>query len=116
MKRVLSFLLMIVFLQMQVTPLLAKHGGPDFGGANAAITGTYAGVLEPVVDPTLSNALVDLDRNALGLFNLQIPFTGMATGVCAVFNKGEIFTGKMTGVGDPQSGEVQMVMEAQAIR
>jgi hypothetical protein len=116
MKRFLSFLLMVVFMHVQVPTAFAKHGGPDFGGAGAAITGTYAGVIEPVIDPATSNSLVDLDSNALGLFNLQIPFTGMATGVCAIFNKGEIFTGKMTGVGDPATGEVKMLMEAQAIR
>ena len=112
MKRILSFLLMIVFLQAEV---FAISGGPDFGAGNGAITGTYAGVLEPVIDDA-SNALVELDQNALGLFNLTIPFTGMATGVCAIFNKGEIFTGKMTGVGDPSDGRVQMLMEAQAVR
>jgi hypothetical protein len=112
MKRILSFLLMIVFLQAEV---FAISGGPDFGAGNGAITGTYAGVLEPVVDGG-GNALVELDQNALGLFNLTIPFTGMATGVCAIFNKGEIFTGKMTGVGDPSDGRVQMLMEAQAVR
>jgi hypothetical protein len=113
MKRILSFLLMIVFLQAEV---FAISGGPDFGGGGASITGTYAGVLEPVVEGDASNPLVELDQNALGLFNLSIPFTGMATGVCAIFNKGEIFTGKMTGVGDPSDGRVQMLMEAQAVR
>jgi hypothetical protein len=115
MKRILSFLLMIVFMHMQVSTAFAKRGGPDLGGVGASITGTYAGVLEPILSDN-ANALVDLDSNALGLFNLQIPFTGMATGVCAIFNKGEIFTGKMTGVGDPGNGEVQMVMEASAVR
>ena len=113
MKRVLSFLLMIAFLQVNV---FAKSGGPSIGGTSAPITGTYAGVLQPVVDGTTSNALVELDTNALGLFSITIPFIGMAEGVCAIFNKGEIFTGRMTGVGDPDSGELNMVMEARAVR
>jgi hypothetical protein len=113
MKRLLSFLLMIAFLQAD---LLAKSGGPSFGAGNAAITGTYAGVLQPILNPGESNALIDLDQNALGLFSITIPFTGLAEGVCAVFNKGEIFTGRMTGVGDPESGELNMLMEARAIR
>ena len=112
MKRLLSFLLMIAFLQVN---LHAKRGGPDFGGTSAAITGTYAGVLQPVLGTT-SNALIDLDQNALGLFSITIPFIGMAEGVCAIFNKGEIFTGRMSGVGDPDSGELNMVMEARAVR
>ena len=57
MKRVLSFLLMIVFLQMQVTTVFAKHGGPDFGGTGGGIDtiGTYAGTLVPVNSTTSSS-------------------------------------------------------------
>jgi hypothetical protein len=104
---------MIVFLQAEV---FAISGGPDFGSGAAPITGTYAGVMQPVVTADVSNNLIELDTNALGIFSITIPFTGLSEGVCAVFNKGEIFTGKMTGVGDPEDGEVNMLMEASAVR
>jgi hypothetical protein len=72
-------------------------------------------VLQPIVSGD-QNALINLDSNALGLFSITIPFIGMAEGVCAIFNKGEIFTGRMTGVGDPDSGKLDMLMEARAVR
>jgi hypothetical protein len=113
MKRLLSFLLMIVFLQAEV---FAISGGPGVSFGGAAINGTYAGVMQPVVTAETTSDLIDLDSNALGLFSITIPFIGMSEGVCAIFNKGEIFTGKMTGVGDPDDGEVNMLMEASAVR
>jgi hypothetical protein len=111
MKRVLSFLLMIVFLQMQVTTVFAKHGGPDFGGSGGGIdtVGTYAGTLVPVTSTT--NSSNTSFSNSIGLFSLGVPDIGVADGACVVFIDGSAYDGTITGVVDPISGKLNGIVD-----
>jgi hypothetical protein len=111
MKRTLSLLMAFVFLQTQSWAL---SGGPRFGGSGQTIVGTYAGILIP--DTSVPGGLVALDANALGIFSVGVPQNGVAAGPVAFFNKGEVFTGKIAAVVDPDSGELTGLMEASAIR
>ena len=116
MKKVLCLLLAYVFLQ---TESWALSGGPVFGGGAGiqAMTGTYAGVLLPDVEAAaLAGGLVSLDQNAIGIFTIGVPESGISQGAAAFFNKGEVFTGKIAGVVDPDEGTLTALMEASAIR
>src|SRR5690349_10291548 len=110
MKRILSLLLCYVFLHVQA---FAISGGPTNAGT-LNLVGTYAGIMTPILNPSSEDALLALDENSIGLFGIQVKDLGLADGVCAIFNKGEIFTGKMIGVGDPK-GKITMVFEARTI-
>src|SRR5436305_708414 len=78
----------------------AISGGPFSGGGRVAVTGTYAGVLVAIVDPTIG-----LPDNSLGLFTMKVPQTDLATGIVAVFRNGFVYTGGSqsiaTGGDDP---------------
>lgn len=116
MKRILSFLLSIVFLQVQTAPLLAKRGGPDIPGdtaeVNVDIVGTYSGTLMPE-DPELAGTpSADGEFiNSLGLFSLGMPPVGPGTGSFVVFTQGITFTGTITAVGDPGKGTITGLVE-----
>jgi len=105
MKRVLSFLLMIVFMQAQVSTVFAKHGGPDIGDGNGVDTiGSYAGTLTPIIDPTAESSS---SSNSIGLFGLGVPQIGVAQGTCVLFVEGAAYEGTITAVADPLDGELQ---------
>jgi hypothetical protein len=113
MKRLLSFLLSVVFIHAQTAPLLAKTGGPSFDDSNNVdLVGTYSGVLNPDSSesgtPTLSGETV----NALGIFSLGVPAVGPASGSFLIFSDGIVFSGTITAVGDPSSGSLRGVINA----
>ncbi len=113
MKKVLSFLLSIVFLHAQTAPLFAHRGGPTFDDqVNIDIVGTYSGTLIPD-DPVGSGTIADDGTaiNSLGLFNVGVPQTGPATGTFIIFTQGYTFTGTMTAVGDPGKGTLTGIMD-----
>lgn len=115
MKKVLSFLLSIVFLHAQTAPLFAHRGGPENSDttANVDIVGTYSGTLIPD-DPAAANTdTIDGSDsiNSLGLFNLGVPTTGPATGTFLIFTQGIIFTGTIIAAGDAGKGTIQGVVE-----
>ena len=109
MKRVLSFLLMIVFLQAQVSTAFAKRGGPDIVGTqNVDTIGTFAGVLIP----TSTTSATGSSANSIGLFSLGVPDAGVATGSMVMFDQGISFNGTITGVADPLNGKLTGIIDA----
>src|SRR5688572_7186157 len=99
MKRVLSFLLMIVFMHAQVSTAFATSGGPDLGDQGTVDTiGSYAGTMIPVfaTNPANNNSSA-----SIGLFSLAVPQIGVAEGTCVIFVDGSAYEGTITGVADP---------------
>lgn len=84
----------------------ALKGGPVYPvGTN--ITGTYAGVLQGVFDPTNPSS-----SNSIGLFSLAVPRSGLSTGAFIMFARGRAFTGTINAAGDPDRGTVKGLLEA----
>ena len=102
MKKVLSLLLAFVFMQVQTWAL---SGGPKYGGDQASITGTYAGVFTGLGGTAIAlgtGALVDAaGTNAVGLFVIGVPVTDIANGTLALFFEGAFFQGGILGIADP---------------
>lgn len=100
MKKVLSLLLLFVFLQTQAWAL---SGGPSFAGQGAvSLIGTYSGVLTG-------------PPNALGIFVVGIQEVGPATGNCSVFLAGAFYGGSIIGIGDPQESTFRGVIDAERL-
>ena len=100
MKNVLSLLVAFVFVQTQCWAL---SGGPVYTGTQGSVQGTYAGVLIPT----------GIGSNALGLFTLGVPQTGLASGSFAMFAGGGTFFGTMLGIMDPDTLTLSAVAEGQ---
>ncbi len=102
MKKVLSLLVAFVFMQVQTWAL---SGGPQYGGSQASVTGTYAGVFTGIGGTAISlgtGALVDsAGTNALGIFVIGVPVTDVANGTMAIFFEGSFFQGGIIGIADP---------------
>lgn len=110
MKRVLSFLLMIVFTNAQVSTVFAKSGGPDIvGSSNVDTVGTFAGVMIP---ETETNPTAGSSSNSIGLFSIGVPDAGMANGATVIFVEGTAFNGTITGVADPLNGTLVGILDA----
>jgi hypothetical protein len=110
MKKILSFLMMIVFLQAQV---FAMSGGPTYGATGENIVGSYSGVLIPndgeisaVTGP--NGELIP----SLGIFSLKVPVTGYATGIFMMFSEGQTFPGTINAVGNALKGTLSGLLEA----
>jgi len=113
MKRLLSFLLMIVFMHVQVPTAFAKSGGPDLGGGqNVDTIGTFAGVLVPVSQTNPSSTRAGTTANSIGLFSLGVPNVGVAQGAIVVFVEGTAFNGSITGIADPLNGNLRAIIDA----
>ncbi|MDB6151814.1 MAG: hypothetical protein JWL90_267 [Chthoniobacteraceae bacterium] len=106
MKKVLSLLVSFVLLQTQSWAL---SGGPQYGGSAASYTGTYAGVLIPESDATLATSS---GSASIGLFSLEQPSKGFATGVVIAFVNGAVFNGTIDGILDPRGGELNGIINA----
>ena len=102
MKKVLSLLVAFVFMQVQTWAL---SGGPQYGGSQAAVAGTYAGVFTGVGGTAVNlglGALVDAGgTNAVGLFVIGVPAIDIASGTFALFFEGTFFQGGILGIVDP---------------
>lgn len=109
MKKILSFLLMIVFLQAQV---FALSGGPAYGGKGENIVGSYSGVLLP--NDTASDIKGPNGEavGSLGIFSLKVPVTGYATGLFTMFAEGKIFPGTVSAVANALKGTVTGLLQA----
>jgi hypothetical protein len=105
MKKVLSLLLPIVFLQSQA---FALSGGPVFGTDQTSFIGTYAGALIPQFEPTVPQG----NSAALGIFTLGQPDVGPATGSFVAFVNGAAFIGVISGLIDPDGGTIRGVLDA----
>ena len=111
MKKLLSFLLCVVFLQAQVFALV---GGPVYDdGLNVNIIGTYSGTMTPV-DVVASGTPGPNGESveSLGLFALGVPAAGPATGTFVIFQQGIIFSGRITAIGDPSKGTLKGLLTA----
>ena len=85
---------------------LAVKGGPEYP-AGRNITGTYAGVMQGIFDPTNPAS-----SNSIGVFSLGVPQTGLATGTFLMFARGRAFTGTINAAGDPDAGTVKGLLAA----
>ncbi len=97
MKILLAALMCLVLCTSEC---FALKGGPVYPATTASISGTYAGVMQGVFDPTNPRS-----QNTLALFSLRIPQTGLADGIVVVFVAGRTFIGTMAGVGDPNTDD-----------
>ena len=83
----------------------ALSGGPQYGGAQSSLTGTYAGVFTGVGGTALNlgtGALVDsAGTNAVGLFVIGVPLTDLASGTFGLFFEGTFFQGGILGIANP---------------
>jgi hypothetical protein len=105
MKILLACLMCLV---LGASECFAIGGGPVFGGGGqVTVTGTYAGVFVPIVDPTIG-----IPENSLVLFTLTIPKVGLATGTTAVFRNGFFYPGTIQGSADPDSARLTGVVNA----
>ena len=113
MKKVLSLLVAFVFMQVQTWAL---SGGPQYGGNQAAVSGTYAGVFTGIGGTAVAQggaALVDpTGTNALGLFVIGVPKTDLATGSFALFFEGVFFQGGILAIADPNKSTLNGVAQA----
>ena len=110
MKKILSFLMMIVFLQAQV---FAMSGGPTYGATGENIVGSYSGVLIP--DDGEISAVTGPNGEeipSLGIFSLKVPVTGYATGIFMMFSEGQTFPGTINAVGNALKGTLSGLLEA----
>ncbi|MGI8819958.1 MAG: hypothetical protein ACR2ID_03665 [Chthoniobacterales bacterium] len=97
----------LMCLVLGATQSFAISGGPPYPGGGTNITGTYAGVLQGQFDPTNPAS-----SNAIGVFSLGVPRTGISTGTFIMFNRGRVFTGTINGNGDPDSGSLRGILNA----
>jgi hypothetical protein len=110
MKKVLSLLLVFVFLKAQA---LALSGGPVFSNSQGNFVGIYSGVLVPKFTTFTSTSTASGSAStSIGLFNLSQPDTGLATGTVLMFVDGAPFSGILTGIIDPDSAELNAVIDA----
>lgn len=110
MKRVLSLLVLFVFLQTQAWAL---SGGPfqnNVGGGN--VIGTYAGVIVPDPAKIGTNVNGDPRATAIGLFSFAQPEVGFAVGPLLAFVDGTPLLGTITGLIDPEDGKLNAVINA----
>ena len=102
MKKVLSLLIAFVLMQVQTWAL---SGGPVYGGNQASVTGTYAGVFTGIGGTAINlgaGTLVDsAGTNAVGLFVIGVPATDVANGSLALFFEGAFFQGGIIGIANP---------------
>ncbi len=115
MKRILSFLLCIIFLKAQV---LAEHGNLAGTDSGTILVGTYSGTLIPV-DANQGTRVLDFTTgeqigtlNSIGLFTVAMPDSGIGSGSFLVFTDGISYTGTISAVGDPGTGAITGILEA----
>src|SRR5437763_17217817 len=96
MKALLGALTCLVFT---MTQSFAISGGP-WGRGQVGVTGTYAGVLHPIVA-----------SGSLGLFSIKVPDSGLATGDFVIFTTTRTFVGTIKGVADPNSSTLNATLQ-----
>ena len=93
----------------------ALSGGPVYGGNQASVTGTYAGVFTGIGGTAVAlgtGALVDsAGTNAVGLFVIGVPATDLANGTMALFFEGAFFQGGIIGIADPNKSTLTGVCQ-----
>jgi hypothetical protein len=107
MRILLALLLCFVLLQTECHALHASDGR----GAPIDVVGTYAGVMLPFTEEDVADPLV-VAANAIALFSLSVPQTGLATGAMLIFSEGRVFTGTINAFADPDRGTIRGVLDA----
>ena len=97
----------LMCLVLPFSEAFAISGGPFGGNGQLDVTGIYAGVLVPRLDPT-----VGLKDNSLALFTMTIPRSGLGTGTAVVFRNGIFYTGTVTASADAQTAKLSGVVNA----
>ena len=108
MKALLGALMCLVFT---LTQTFAISGGP-WGRSQISVTGTYAGVLVPlliVVNPGPPPVTLPPD-NSLALFTMKIPNTGLGAGDAVIFRNGFFYPGTVNASGDPDSAKISALV------
>ncbi len=98
MKAILGLLLCYVLFASQC---FAIKGGPVYPGGTVNVTGNFAGVLNPTKTGV----------NALGIFTVSIPLTGLASGSFLIFQSGRTFVGTIQGLADPRTATLKAVVQ-----
>jgi hypothetical protein len=104
MKAILGSLLCLV---LGASECFAIKGGPPYPGGSTSLVGTYAGVLQPVFDPT-----DPFSANSVGVFTLGIPSDGASTGNFLMFTRGRVFGGTIQGITDPNKAKITALLDA----
>lgn len=107
MKSLLGVLMCLVLITSQS---FAVSGGPDFSDDATAVNtvGTYAGVLHAKrFEPDTGQR-----PNSIGLFTLSIPQTGLANGTALMFEQGQVYTGDIQGLADPDRAKLIAIISA----
>jgi hypothetical protein len=102
MKTLLGCLMCLVLTLSQA---FAISGGPFGGKEHVSVTGTFAGVMVPIVDP-----VIGLADNSLALFSLSVPQTGRAAGLTVTFRNGLFYPGIIDAVADPNSAKITAIV------
>ena len=122
MKTLFPLLLTYALMTSQT---FALSGGPVFGTNSVSVVGIYSGVLQGVTEtsgasggPTIPgdplpppDASTGTPSNAIGLFDLTVPKTSLATGTFMLFAEGTIFGGTIDASGDPDSGLIKGILQ-----
>jgi hypothetical protein len=109
MKKVLSLLVLFVFLQTQSWAL---SGGPVFGTSSGVnVIGTFSGVMIPDTESG-SNVSINGGANSIGIFSLGVPDSGIATGSFAFFGNAEAYNGTISGIADPDRATLKAILDA----
>jgi len=110
MKALLGCLMCVVFVISQSSVVA---GGFLGGGAGSVtVTGTYAGVLNPIQHVQCDTCGSNTSLNQLGLFSVSIPTTGLGTGTALLFDQGNIYSGTISATGNPDSANVTGIISA----
>ena len=108
MRILLACLLCILLSSAQC---YAVKGGPVYPGGGANIIGRYAGVLRPPFCPRPNPAECGV-ANSIGIFTAAIPQTGITSGRVLIFSAGRTFVGDITALGNPNTGALTGVLNA----
>ncbi len=115
MKRILSFLLCIIFLKAQAFAIRGNLEGTDSG---TILVGTYSGTMIPT-SADQGTRVLDFDTgeqtgtlNSVGLFTVAMPDSGIGQGSFLIFTDGVSYAGTIVAVGDPGTGTLTGILEA----
>ena len=112
MKKTLSFLMSVVFVNATMAPFIhAKHGGPDIGAfGGVSVLGTYSGVMIPVSETGINAGTSGF--NSIGIFTIAVPQAGSATGRFSFFGNGQVYQGTINAIADPDKKTLRGVLDA----
>jgi hypothetical protein len=102
MKIILASLMCFV---LGASQCFAIKGGPWGGGGSTSLLGNFAGVMEG-----------ELGSNGLGIFTINVPQNGLATGVFLIFQSGLFLMGDIQALADGHRKKITGLLHAEATR